>query len=104
METYHFTETSQEALENAREIASNYGNQVIEPEHLLAALLQDSEGTVPSVLQKAGLPASVLILYSEQDLSIGLSRRKLSISWPESFFLVKSPKATSSRSGWMEMV
>ena len=37
-----FTIKSQEALQNAQEIASSYGNQVIEPEHLLAALVQDA--------------------------------------------------------------
>lgn len=35
---------SQEALQNAQEIASSYNNQAIEPEHLLAALVQDPEG------------------------------------------------------------
>lgn len=43
---------SQEAVQNAREIASSYGNQLIEPEHLLAALVQDSQGTVVPILQK----------------------------------------------------
>jgi len=33
-----FTIKSQEAVQNAQEIASSYGNQVIEPERLLAAL------------------------------------------------------------------
>ncbi len=45
---------SQEALQNAQEIASSYSNQSIEPEHLFAALIQDSEGIVPSTLQKLG--------------------------------------------------
>jgi ATP-dependent Clp protease ATP-binding subunit ClpB len=46
---------SQEALNNAQEIASSYGNQVIEPDHLLAALVQDAEGTIVPILQKAGV-------------------------------------------------
>ena len=49
-----FTVKSQEAVQSAQEIASSYGNQVIEPEHLLAALIQDSEGAVVPILQKAG--------------------------------------------------
>lgn len=49
-----FTIKSQEALQNAQEIASSYGNQLIEPEHLLAALVQDSNGTVIPILQKIG--------------------------------------------------
>jgi ATP-dependent Clp protease ATP-binding subunit ClpB len=49
-----FTIKSQEAVQNAQAIASNYGNQLIEPEHLLAALVQDSDGTVVPILQKIG--------------------------------------------------
>ena len=49
-----FTIKSQEALQNAQEIAASYGNQSIEPEHLLAALVQDSEGIVIPILQKLG--------------------------------------------------
>ena len=49
-----FTIKSQEALQNAQEIASSYSNQLIEPEHLLAALIQDSGGTVVPILQKVG--------------------------------------------------
>lgn len=49
-----FTIKSQEAVQNAQEIASNYGNQSIEPEHLLAALVQDGQGIVTPILQKLG--------------------------------------------------
>jgi len=49
------TMKSQEALQNAQEIAASYGNQVLEPGHLLAALLQDPNGTVVPILQKAGV-------------------------------------------------
>lgn len=46
---------SQEALQNAQEIASSYSNQMIEPEHLFAALIQDKEGIVISTLMKLGV-------------------------------------------------
>jgi ATP-dependent Clp protease ATP-binding subunit ClpB len=49
-----FTIKSQEAVQNAQEIAASYGNQSIEPEHLLAALVQDSEGVIVPILQKIG--------------------------------------------------
>jgi ATP-dependent Clp protease ATP-binding subunit ClpB len=49
-----FTIKSQEAVQNALEIASSYGNQSLEPEHVLAALVQDANGTVPPIIQKAG--------------------------------------------------
>lgn len=46
---------SQEALQKAQEIASSYSNQMIEPEHLFAALIQDKEGIVISTLMKLGV-------------------------------------------------
>ncbi|MEK6755549.1 MAG: ATP-dependent chaperone ClpB [Bacteroidota bacterium] len=49
-----FTLKSQEAVQNAQEIASSYSNQALEPGHLLAALVQDSEGIVAPLLQKVG--------------------------------------------------
>jgi len=54
MNLQKLTIKSQEAIQNAQEIASSYGNQIIEPEHLLAALVQDADGTVPPILQKCG--------------------------------------------------
>lgn len=49
------TTKSQEAIQSATEIASNYSNQLIEPEHLFAALVQNTENIVPSILQKLGM-------------------------------------------------
>jgi ATP-dependent Clp protease ATP-binding subunit ClpB len=51
---------SQESLQNAQEIASSYGNQVVEPEHLLAGLIQDATGTVVPILQKIGVNLSTM--------------------------------------------
>ncbi|MCK9409878.1 MAG: hypothetical protein M0R68_12180, partial [Bacteroidetes bacterium] len=47
-----FTIKSQEAVQNAQEIATSYGNQSLEPEHLLAALVQDAQGIVTPILLK----------------------------------------------------
>ena len=55
-----FTIKSQEAVQNAQEIASNYSNQSVEPDHLLAALVQDSEGIVVPILQKLGTNVNYL--------------------------------------------
>jgi ATP-dependent Clp protease ATP-binding subunit ClpB len=49
-----FTIKSQEAVQQATELASQHGNPEIVPLHLLAALLQDREGIVPPVLTKLG--------------------------------------------------
>lgn len=53
---------SQEALQKAQEIASNYSNQQIEPEHIFAALIQDPEGIVISTLQKLGANKDLLLV------------------------------------------
>ncbi len=49
------TTKSQDAIQVASEIASSYSNQVIEPEHLFAALIQSKENIVVSLLQKLGV-------------------------------------------------
>jgi len=64
-----FTVKSQEALQNAQEIASSYGNQLIEPEHMLAALVQDPQGTVVPVLEKLGVNLGYLKIKVNDALS-----------------------------------
>jgi ATP-dependent Clp protease ATP-binding subunit ClpB len=49
-----FTVKAQETLQNAIEIAQNYNNQIIEPEHLLAALIQETGNIADTILQKTG--------------------------------------------------
>ncbi len=52
------TVKTQETLQNAIEIAQNYNNQIVEPEHIFAALLQDKDNAAVSVLQKIGTDLS----------------------------------------------
>src|SRR5271165_5186229 len=56
-----FTVKAQEAVQRANNLASEHGNPELLPIHLLAALLEDKEGTVPPVLEKIGIgPQAVL--------------------------------------------
>ena len=48
------TVKAQEIVQSAIEIAQNYNNQIIEPEHLLASLLQEKGNIAFSLLQKTG--------------------------------------------------
>jgi ATP-dependent Clp protease ATP-binding subunit ClpB len=57
---------SQEALQAAQEIASEYSHQVIEPAHLLAALLWDPQGLVISILAKLGVNKDLLQSRNEE--------------------------------------
>ncbi len=47
-----FTQRSQEALEEAAQLATSYQYPEIDPEHLLLALLQQPDGTVAPLLQQ----------------------------------------------------
>jgi ATP-dependent Clp protease ATP-binding subunit ClpB len=56
-----YTVKSQEALEHAQRLARERSHQELQPEHLLAALLQPPEGTVAAVLEKLGVPREPLL-------------------------------------------
>ena len=47
-----FTQKSMEAVQNCEKLAYDYGNQEIEQEHLLVALLQQQEGLIPKLIEK----------------------------------------------------
>ena len=51
-----FTIKSQELIQNAQDSASKLKNQLIEPEHLLAAMLKEKDGITNSILLKLGVP------------------------------------------------
>jgi len=46
------TVKAQEVVQTAIEIAQNYNNQIIEPEHLLAAIIQESGNIADTILKK----------------------------------------------------
>jgi len=56
-----FTLKAQEVIQNSQEIASQRGHQQIEPEHLLYALLEQSEGIVPPLLGKIGVKEDAIL-------------------------------------------
>jgi len=60
MNTQRFTENSQKALVAAQELAADRGNSQVEEEHLLAALLNQPEGIVPTLLEKVNIPVGDL--------------------------------------------
>ena len=50
-----FTLKAQEAIQNAQQFAEKLGHQQIEPEHLSRVILEQKEGTIPSILGKIGV-------------------------------------------------
>ena len=52
MNIQKFTQKSMEAVQNCEKLAYEYGNQEIEQEHLLVALLQQENGLIPQMIEK----------------------------------------------------
>ncbi len=63
------TVKAQDAVQTATTLASDNGNPELQPTHLLLALLQDKEGIVTPVLQKAGANPEALRAKLEQALA-----------------------------------
>ena len=60
MNLNQFTQKSVEAVQAAQQMASARQNQQIEQEHLLLALLEQKEGLIPQLMQKAGVEPAAL--------------------------------------------
>jgi ATP-dependent Clp protease ATP-binding subunit ClpB len=79
------TEKAQEALLGAQNLAQELNNSAIEPEHLLASLLEQSEGVVPQVVTALGANPEMLARQVREELDklakaygavqVGLSQR-----------------------------
>ncbi|MGZ6220001.1 MAG: ATP-dependent chaperone ClpB [Syntrophales bacterium] len=63
-----FTEKSQEALLAAQQLAERLNHSQVEPEHLLASLLEQSEGIVPEVIRRAGANPQELLQQVKAEL------------------------------------
>lgn len=85
MDLNRFTNKAQEAVMKAQSLATENSNSMIEPVHLLVALLAQKEGVVPQVISKIGGSPTALLADAEAMLSnlprisgdasqIGLSR------------------------------
>src|SRR6266849_5902476 len=55
-----FTEKAQEALQEASELARGLGQQAIEPEHLILALVRQPDGVGRTLLERAGVSVQAL--------------------------------------------
>ncbi|PMP82819.1 MAG: type VI secretion system ATPase TssH, partial [Caldisericum exile] len=66
MDQNKFTEKVQEALLEAKNIAVNYGNEAVDVEHVLVALINQKDGFVPMILESIGVPKNDILkeLYS----------------------------------------
>ena len=65
----NFTIKSQEVVQQAVQTAQQNGNQAIEPEHLLKALLDKGESVVKFVFQKLGVNQQLVAMQLDKALS-----------------------------------
>ena len=71
MQMDRLTTKSQEALQEAQRIAQEFSHQEIDGEHLMLALIGQTDSLIPDLLEKIGVPASKL----KPDLERELARR-----------------------------
>lgn len=62
------TVKSQEALADAQNIAREMQNQEITPDHLLAALIKQTDGVVRPLLEKIGIPLSAVAANVQREI------------------------------------
>ncbi len=55
-----FTERAQDAAARAYEILQRYGHNQVDTEHILLALLEQTDGVIPTILERLGVDISVL--------------------------------------------
>src|SRR5271169_5232965 len=68
MDFNRFTEKLQEAMRAAQSLAANRGNQQLDVEHLLLALLEQEGGLAPSILNKADVRTDALRARLQQEI------------------------------------
>ncbi|MBC7262967.1 MAG: ATP-dependent chaperone ClpB [Chloroflexi bacterium] len=71
MDLNKLTEKAQEALVESQSLAGQYNHSQIEPEHLLLALVTQSDGVVPQIVARIGIAPQML----QRDLETELARR-----------------------------
>jgi ATP-dependent Clp protease ATP-binding subunit ClpB len=69
MDSERLTIKSQEALQEAQRSAQGYSHQEVDGEHLMLALISQTDSLIPDLLQKIGVPAEKLKPEIEQELS-----------------------------------
>lgn len=69
MNLNNFTIKAQEVLQQAQQLAFNNGNPVIEPDHLLQALLEDKDGPIEFLLKKSNASINLIRVKLAESLN-----------------------------------
>jgi ATP-dependent Clp protease ATP-binding subunit ClpB len=68
MQPERFTVKTQQALQASQTLASSHKHQLLQPEHLLIALLQQEDGPVPAIVKKVGADPAGIARRAEEGL------------------------------------
>ena len=68
MNANRFTQKTIEAVQAAQSLAKGYGNQQLEQEHVLLALLEQEGGLIPQLLVREGVNTETLSERLEQTI------------------------------------
>src|SRR6266404_6721225 len=68
MQLDKLTQKSQEAMQEAQRIANGLSHQEVDGEHLLLAMIGQTDSLIPDLLQKVGVPAAKLRPDIEREL------------------------------------
>src|SRR6266480_4462799 len=69
MQLDKLTLKSQEALQEEHRIAQGFSHQEVDGEHLLLAMIGQTDSLIPGLLEKIGVPAAKLKPALERDLA-----------------------------------
>src|SRR5690242_17591960 len=69
MDPNRLTQKTQEALQTAQSAAQHHGHPQVDVEHLLLALVEQRDGIVPRLLQRADVDADALRQALERELA-----------------------------------
>ena len=89
MDFNKLTEKLQEAIREAQSKAVRRGNQQVDAEHLLAALLEQEGGLAPSILNKADINVDALAAQLQDE-----GAKSFVKSWNELMSVIESKSAT----------
>src|ERR1051325_7918603 len=89
MQMDKLTIKSQEALQEAQRVAHGFSHQEVDGEHLLLALIGQTDSLIPDLLQKIGVPAANLKPDIERELA---RRHKVQGTSSSDLFLSSSLK------------
>lgn len=68
MDMNHLTQKSIESVHRAQSLATEYGHQQVDQEHLLTALLEDGNSLIPQVLSQSGTDTANMLTQAKNAL------------------------------------